>query len=136
MILTGACKGDRNGRGVCREKNINICMDRGHIFTMKLMMTRVCFFIYCFFNRNVEKKAEWLRKHKVFKSLGENCRFAPYWIPADAKYVTLHNNISVSSGTSFICHDTINTLISHMDNEMLAGGGVIPPIECLWNSAR
>lgn len=46
--------------------------------------------------------------------MGENCRFAPYWIPADAKYVTLHNNISVSTGVTFICHDTINTLINNM----------------------
>ena len=89
---------------------------------MGLTMQRVRFFIYCFFNRNVEKKAEWLRKHRVFRNFGENCRFALYWIPADAKYITLHNNISVSSGTSFICHDTINTLISHMDDGMLAGG--------------
>lgn len=72
------------------------------------------FFVFCVFNRSVEKKAEYLRRHKIFNGMGENCRFAPYWIPADAKYVTLHNNISVSTGVTFICHDTINTLINNM----------------------
>ena len=80
-----------------------------------LMLKRLHFIGYCLFNRNVEKKAEWLKKHKVFKGFGNNNRFAPFWIPADAKYITLHNNISVSSGTAFICHDTINSLIRHME---------------------
>lgn len=80
-----------------------------------LMIERLKFIIYCFFNRSVEKKAEYLRRKKIFKGMGENCRFAPYWIPADAKYITLHNNISISTGTNFICHDTINSLINHMD---------------------
>ena len=82
-----------------------------------LMVKRILFLVYCLFNRSVEKKAEYLRKHHIFNGIGENCRYAPYWIPADAKYVTLHNNISVSSGVEFICHDTINTLIGHMDDE-------------------
>lgn len=79
-----------------------------------LMLKRILFIIYCVFNRSVERKAEYLRRHKIFNGMGVNCRFAPYWIPADAKYVTLHNNISVSTGVTFICHDTINTLIKHM----------------------
>ena len=80
-----------------------------------LMLKRICFIIYCLFNRNVERKAEWLKKHNIFKGFGDNNRFAPFWIPSDAKYITFHNNISISSGTAFICHDTINSLIRHLD---------------------
>ncbi len=31
--------------------------------------------------------------------------------------MTLHNNISISTGATFVCHDTISTLISHLDDE-------------------
>lgn len=103
---------------------------------MRLNILRICFFIYCFFVRSVGKKGEWLKKHKVFHTIGENIRFAPYWIPADARYITLHNNISISSGVSFICHDTINMLINRIPTPR-GGGGKLPneynPIEIYDN---
>ena len=82
---------------------------------MSITTDRIKFLLYSVFNRNVEKKAEWIRKHRVFKEFGENNRFALFMIPADAKCISFHNNISVSTGATFICHDTINSLINHLD---------------------
>ena len=86
---------------------------------MRFQVKRILFFLYCFFVRNVEKKASYLRKAKLFKHIGENCRIALFWIPADAKHVTLHNNISISTGTVLVCHDTISSLINHLDDERI-----------------
>lgn len=78
-------------------------------------LNRIMYLIYCVFVRDVYKKAEYLKRHKIFKSMGDNNRIALFMIPADAKRITLHDNISISTGTSFICHDSINMLINHLD---------------------
>lgn len=82
---------------------------------MSLMIKRIRFIIYSIFNRNIYKKANYLRKHKVFNMMGENNGFAPFIIPADAKFISLHNNIVISSGVMLVCHDVINDVIRHIE---------------------
>lgn len=83
---------------------------------MSLMMTRLQYAIYCVFNRNPFKHADWLRKHHIFAKIGKNVRYGPWFIPSDASHIWLHNNITVASNVDFMCHDTINMVISQIPN--------------------
>lgn len=65
--------------------------------------------------RNGLKRASYLRKHHIFKEMGENCYFHPYMIPSEPKLVKFHNNVSVATGVSFITHDIIAYMLNNME---------------------
>ncbi len=90
-----------------------------------------------------EKRTKWIKKHNYFSYMGENCHFQPRKLPADPKFIKIHNNVSVASGVEFITHDIMhkvfnnlndgNTYQSHlgcieiMDNVFIGAGVKIMP---------
>lgn len=50
------------------------------------------------------KKAEWLKKHKIFYHIGERCYYHPYFLPAEPSLVYLHDNVVISTGVRLITH--------------------------------
>lgn len=89
---------------------------------MKLDGLRARYFLYCLFHRNGFDHAVFLKKHNAFHSMGENCFFQPYNLPADAKYISLGNNVVVASNVDFICHDVIHHMLNN--SSIFQGGGV------------
>lgn len=75
---------------------------------------RARYLLYCLFHRNGYDHAKFLKRHNVFHSMGENCFFQPYNLPADAKFIQLGNNVVISSNVRFICHDVINYMLNHI----------------------
>ncbi|AST93629.1 hypothetical protein BC6307_21360 [Sutcliffiella cohnii] len=65
---------------------------------------------------SAEKRSRWLKKHKYFYSMGENVHFQPRILPADPKFIKLHNNISIASNVSFITHDIIHKVFNNHDS--------------------
>ena len=51
------------------------------------------------------RRAEILKKAGVFRSMGDNCYWHPFKIPADPEFVKLHNNVVVCAGVELITHD-------------------------------
>lgn len=45
------------------------------------------------------KRAEFLKKHKILYSIGENCLFQSRNFPMDPKLIKFHNNVSVAAGS-------------------------------------
>lgn len=78
---------------------------------------RIKYFIYCLKNRNGYAHAEYLRKHNGFHSMGDNCFFQPYNLPADSQFISFGNNVVVATGVSFICHDVIHNVFNHLDHK-------------------
>ncbi len=56
-----------------------------------------------------------LRAIRFFNQMGENVHFQPRKLPADPKYIRLHNNISVASGVVFVTHDIMHYVFNGMD---------------------
>lgn len=57
-------------------------------------------------------RAEYIRKHQLFGSMGENCYFHPYWMPSDPKHIFIHNNVKIASGVTFVNHDIIGAMLN------------------------
>lgn len=67
-------------------------------------------FLYSFFKVSGEKKAKFLKKHKVFKSMGENCFWQPIYIPSYPKNITIGNNVTVTANVKFFEHDEVHRI--------------------------
>ena len=64
-----------------------------------------------------EKRTVFLKRHRVFYSMGEKCHFQPRNLPADPQLIKLGNNVSVASDVVFITHDIIHNVFNN------CGGG-------------
>ncbi len=53
------------------------------------------------------KRAQFLKKHKILYSMGENCLFQSRNFPMDPKLIKLHNNVSIAANVTFVTHDAI-----------------------------
>lgn len=89
------------------------------------------------------KRNRYLKKHKVFREMGENVLFQPRIIPSDPELIKLHNNIVVGSNTTFVNHDYIHQVLNNylkeykysyyagcieiMDNVFIGTGTIIMP---------
>ena len=50
-------------------------------------------------------RAEYLKKHRVFHAMGDNCYFEPTYLPADACLISIGNNVRIAANVSFVTHD-------------------------------
>jgi len=57
---------------------------------------------------NSDKRNAYLKKHQIFKSMGENVFFQPRIIPTDPYLIKFHNNIVVTSNVTFVTHDVFH----------------------------
>ncbi|MDM0527881.1 acyltransferase [Clostridium perfringens] len=51
------------------------------------------------------KRAEYLKRKKVFHYQGENCFYHPRNIPSEPFLISLHNNVIIATNVRFITHD-------------------------------
>ena len=84
---------------------------------------RAKYFIYCLIRRSGFDPARFIKKHKCFHGMGENCFYQPYNLPADSQFIRFGNNVVVASNANFICHDVIHHVLNNMEN---SGGGIRP----------
>ena len=66
---------------------------------------------------NSDKRNQYLKKHEIFKEMGENVFFQPRVIPSDPKLIKFHNNIVVTSNVTFVCHDVFHLGLNHLGKE-------------------
>lgn len=67
--------------------------------------------------RSALTRSKYLVKHKIFAEVGENFFFQPRIIPIDPKYIKFHNNVSVASGVTFVCHDVAQKVFNNIDRK-------------------
>ena len=61
-------------------------------------------------------RAEYIRKHNLFASMGSNCMFQSRHFPMDPKMVKIHDNVSVAADVIFCTHDAIRHVFQNYDN--------------------
>lgn len=50
-------------------------------------------------------RVKFLKKHKIFKEMGENVFWKPRILPVDADRIKIHNNVAIATDVRFIMHD-------------------------------
>ncbi len=66
---------------------------------------------------SAETRSKMLKKHNYFYEMGENVHFQPRQLPADPKFIKLHNNISIASNVHFITHDVIHYVFNNLNDK-------------------
>ena len=64
------------------------------------------------------KRANYLRDHHVFKSVGKNCIYMPHKVPLYPNLIKFGDYVDVSSDVSFATHDGIHSILGK-DNEAI-----------------
>lgn len=85
-------------------------MDNIKQYVMKYQLLR----LWCMLIPSAEKRSKWLKKHHYFFEMGENVHFQPRKLPADPKFIRLHNNIAIASNVGFITHDIMHYIFNKM----------------------
>lgn len=67
--------------------------------------------------KNGFKRAEYLRKTKVFAQMGQNCFWQPRNIPPEAELIKIHDNVVVASEVLFVNHDVIHYMARNCNRE-------------------
>lgn len=60
--------------------------------------------------RNGYNRAKYLKKKKIFHSIGENVSYIPKRIPSEPYLVSIGNNVKITSDVKFITHDVLQTM--------------------------
>lgn len=59
------------------------------------------------------KKMAYMKKHKFFAEVGENCYYQSNILPAEPFLVHLHDNVAISAGVRIVTHSALNTVFNH-----------------------
>lgn len=57
-------------------------------------------------------KADYIRRHGIFKKMGVDCYYLPSALPSDACLVAIHNNVRIACGVQFITHDIFSQMFN------------------------
>lgn len=86
-------------------------MDNIRFYVLKYQLLR----LRCMIIPSAEKRTKWLKKHNFFYLMGENVHFQPRNLPADPKFIKLHNNVKIASNVTFITHDIIHKMLNDIN---------------------
>lgn len=75
---------------------------------------------------NARSRTEYLRKHHLFGSIGENCSIQKRKLPLHSNLIHLHNNVKVASNVGFVTHDIIHSMLNAK-----YGGGFLERVGCI-----
>lgn len=62
--------------------------------------------------RTPRKRTQYIRKHNILGSMGENCVWGPWLVPLYAELIRLHDNVRVHKTARIVTHDVINHFLS------------------------
>ena len=58
------------------------------------------------------KKAEYIKKKGIFHYVGQNCFYAPIYLPAEPELVSLHDNVVISAGVRLVTHSVAHIVFN------------------------
>lgn len=59
-----------------------------------------------------KRKADFIRKHHLFGSIGKNCMIQKWKLPLHSELVFLHDNVWIASNVGFVTHDVIHRMLN------------------------
>lgn len=94
---------------------------------MNLRKRKMWAFFLLFFPGGGRKRADFIRKHHLYGSVGSNCCIMTRKFPLYSNLVYLHDNIWVGSDVRFIVHDAIHRMLNYKDTE----GKYVEKVGCI-----
>ena len=76
---------------------------------------------------SAKKRTEFMRKHHLYGSIGENCLIQKRKLPLYSNLVFLHNNVNIASNVGFVTHDIIHRML----NQKFPEGGYTERVGCI-----
>ena len=61
------------------------------------------------------KRAEWLKRKKFFKHMGEHCYLQPWNFGTEPHMISFGDNVHVASDVAFVNHDITCKMFNYMD---------------------
>jgi len=58
--------------------------------------------------RKSDRRAQYLKKHNILGSIGDNCRWGPWLLPLYPKLIKLHDNVHIHKTAKIVTHDMLN----------------------------
>lgn len=90
-------------------------------------ITRIFYSVILMLMQNSRKRTEFVRKHHLYGSIGENCSIQKPKLPLYSNLIHIHNNVKIASNVGFITHDIIHTML----NDKYPQGDFIERIGCI-----
>ena len=59
-----------------------------------------------------KKRADYARKHNIYRSIGKNVIIQPRFIPTYSELIAFHNNIVIARNVDFCTHDAIHQVLN------------------------
>lgn len=75
-------------------------------------MNRLYHTIRLYFIPESRERAEYLRSHQIFHTMGKNCTIMERKIPLYAKLILIGNNVHLASKVYLVTHDAIHLLLN------------------------
>jgi len=77
--------------------------------------------------RSPYKRADYLRKHHIYASIGEGCSFQSRKVPLYANLIKIGNNVEMAGNVSFLTHDVTHIILNRYKgtNELRENAGCI-----------
>lgn len=79
-------------------------------------LKRYIFLMRVFICKGGYRRAQFLKKKRYFKSIGEHCYLQPWNFGTEPHLISFGNNVHVASGVKFINHDITALMFRYMDN--------------------
>jgi len=77
------------------------------------------------------KRTDYLRKNRIFASLGENCSIEDRIVPLYAKCIRIGNNVRLASHVLLITHDVSHFVLNYLGLKTCAGRPFKEKIGCI-----
>ena len=87
--------------------------------------------IRLFLTLSVGKRADYIRKEKIFASFGEKSSIMDRVIPLYANLIKIGNNVHIASNVHFITHDITHVMLNLREKEKCAWGGYTETVGCI-----
>lgn len=66
-------------------------------------------------------RIRYLKRHRVFALLGENCFYQSRRIPVNPDLVKIHNNVSIAADVHIVPHDVVHKVINNLPGKETRG---------------
>lgn len=78
--------------------------------------------IHLFLTLSVGKRADYIRKEKIFASFGEKSSIMDRVVPLYANLIKIGNNVHIASNVHFITHDITHVMLNLRKEDECGGG--------------
>lgn len=86
-------------------------------FRQKIKLLKKYYFQLKFLTiRDGWKKAKFIKKHKLFHYMGDNCYYCSNLLPPEPSLICIHNNVVIATNVRLITHSVLNIVFNQQEN--------------------